>query len=99
MKCTNHLLVWVLFALLNVGYGLRANPIGDLIGAQSDPKNVLMVAVLILVTKGWESRNEDDKVKKLLKIYWRIPWTELNISGCHWMLHAFFFFLLNSCCM
>lgn len=49
---TSHLLIWVLFALLYVGDGLWPKPVGDLIGAQGDAKDVLVVAVLILDTVG-----------------------------------------------
>lgn len=46
----NNSLIRIFLALLNVGYGLRAKPVGDLVGAQGDPKDVLVVAVLILDT-------------------------------------------------
>lgn len=63
IKDTNHLLIWVLFALLNVGDGLWTKPVGDLIGAQGDTKDVLMVAVLILDTVGWwKSREKGRKM-------------------------------------
>lgn len=53
-QCTkNHLLIGVLFILFNVGDWLRANAVGNLIGAQGDSKDVLVVAVLIL--GGWEN--------------------------------------------
>lgn len=52
IKDTNHLLIWVLFALLDEGDGLWTKPVGDLIGAQGDTKDVLMVAVLILDMAG-----------------------------------------------
>lgn len=53
IKGTDHLLVWVLFAFLDVGDGLGTQPVGDLVGAQGDTKDVLVVAVLILDTVGW----------------------------------------------
>lgn len=48
-----HLLIWVFFALLNVGYGLWTNTVGDLVGAQGDTKDVLVIAILILTTTDW----------------------------------------------
>lgn len=53
----NHLLIWVLFILFDVGDGLRPNPVGNLVGAQGDSKDVLVVAVLIL--GGWGSKGEE----------------------------------------
>lgn len=44
----SHLLIWVLFILFDVGDGLWPNPVGNLVGAQGDSKDVLVVAVLIL---------------------------------------------------
>lgn len=43
-----YLLVRVFFALLDEGDRLGAQPVGDLVGTQSDTKDVLMIAVLIL---------------------------------------------------
>lgn len=47
-----HLLICVLLVLLNVGDGLWPESVCDLIGAQGDTKDVLVVAVLILDTVG-----------------------------------------------
>lgn len=52
MKYRKHSLIRVFFALLNVGDGLGAKPVGDLIGAQSDTEDVLMVAILVLAAAG-----------------------------------------------
>lgn len=53
---TNHSLIRVLFALLDVGDGLGAEPVGDLVGAQGDAEDVLVVAVLILAKRRDEGR-------------------------------------------
>lgn len=42
------LLVGVLFALLNEGNGFRSKAVGHFICSQGDPKDILMVAVVIL---------------------------------------------------
>ena len=54
-----HLLIWVFFVLLDVGDGLGAKPVGDLIGSQGDTEDVLVVATLILVTERWRERERD----------------------------------------
>lgn len=66
----NHLLICVLFALLDVGDGLWPKPVGDLVGAQGDTKDVLVVTVLILESKKakrdmageWMLINSDDSL-------------------------------------
>lgn len=45
---TKHLLVWVLFVFLNVGNGFWTQPICDLVRAQRDAEDVLVVSIFIL---------------------------------------------------
>lgn len=53
------LLVRVLFALFNEGNGFRSKAVGHFIRSQSDPENILMVAVVIL-----GDRNSQDTALK-----------------------------------
>lgn len=56
-----HLLICVLLVLLDVGDGLRTQPVGDLIGPQGHTKDVLVVAVLILDTAAGAHRVRGDE--------------------------------------
>lgn len=60
---TSHLLVRILLVLLDVSDGLGAQPVGDLVGAQGDAEDVLVVAVLILVA-GEGGREGGRRVRK-----------------------------------